>query len=105
MENAVSPPENGGNWKDWYAAEKQNTNSAWRKQMINLLPYLAVFLILISVYSIGHVKGNASCEIKNAKSEQAAVIKGVEAYGNIEKKVIGLSDSDLDKRLSEWVRH
>lgn len=68
------------------------------------IPYIAAALLCVIIYSIGHIKGTSSCEIKNAKTETAAVQKGVEDHGKIEAKIMSLSDADLDGRISIWMR-
>lgn len=72
--------------------------------LLKLLPYLAAFGLLIAVYSIGHVKGNASCEIRSAKKEAAIVVKGEKDHAKIESKVMSLTDRKLDAALGKFMR-
>ncbi len=72
--------------------------------LIRLSPYLAAFGLLVAVYSIGHIKGTASCEIGNAKKEAAIVVKGEKDHAKIESKVMSLPDAALNKQLSRFMR-
>ena len=71
---------------------------------IKLLPYIAALGLLVAAYSIGHIKGNASCEVKNAKSQTIAIIKEDQIHAKVEKKVMSLSDRKLDAALGKWMR-
>ncbi len=68
------------------------------------LPYIAIALLLVGIYTVGHIKGTSSCEIKNAKAQETAAEKDIQNHDNIEKKIMSLPDSDLDKRLARWLR-
>lgn len=57
-------------------------------------------VVLASVYGIAVVRTNANCVV----SQATAQVKGVKQNEVIRQAVTGLSDPDLDKRLSRWVR-
>jgi len=68
------------------------------------IPYIAAVLLLLGVYTIGHIKGSSSCEVKHAKAVSVAIQKESQHHEEVKKKVMRLSDPDLDKRLSKWLR-
>ena len=69
----------------------------WR---FKLLIGLAGLFLLAGLFGAGYLKGegNARLECEKAKTE------GVKLHGEVEKQVMGLSDPDLDARLSKWMR-
>lgn len=72
--------------------------------LLKLLPYIVAVLIVAGAYATGHVKGTASCEVKDADKETTAIVKEDAAHAKIEEKVMALPATDLDKRLSVWLR-
>ena len=72
--------------------------------LIKLLPYIAAVMLLVGAYTVGHVKGNASCEIKKDETAIAAVQKGDETHAKIQKNVMALPDAALNKRMQQWFR-
>ena len=61
----------------------------------------AVIVAVAVAYVRGRSAGSDAADAAQAKRRQAAMKKARE----IENEVSGLSDSDLDKRLSRWLRH
>lgn len=57
-------------------------------------------LAVIGLFGAGFMKGQ---EYQKDKSEKAAT-KGVENHAEIEAEIMVLPDTDLDKRLSKWMR-
>ena len=72
--------------------------------LLKLLPYIAIVVIILGSYTVGHIKGTTACQIKNAKQETTAIINDGVTHDKIEFKDSQLSDPDLDKLLSRWVR-
>lgn len=72
--------------------------------LLKALPYIAAVLIVVGAYTVGHIKGTATCEIKNASAQATAVVKGDENHDRIESKVMALPDAALRQRLSRWMR-
>lgn len=61
---------------------------------------IMVIMAVVSIYTVGHIKGTGACEARQLKED----LKKVEKHGKIEQKVGGLGDSDLDKRLRKYFR-
>ncbi len=96
-----------GNWKAWFDAEKQKATSALEKPMpifIKFLPEIAAVLMLVGAYTVGHIKGNASCEINAEKTIQAALVKGSRNHERIKQSVMSRGDSVLDNDLAQWLQ-
>lgn len=72
--------------------------------LLKLLPYIALVTILIGSYAVGHIKGTAACQIKDANKETVAIKKDGENYDKINFKDSQLSDPALDKRIDKFVR-
>ncbi len=71
---------------------------------IKLLPYLSAAVLLASVYTVGHIKGNSSCVIEREKIAAAMVAKEEQNHVKIEQKVNSLSDERLNRALSKFMR-
>lgn len=71
---------------------------------LKALPYIAAVLILVAAGAVGYVEGKSRCEVKDARADLKAIEKGNQAHDKIEEKVLVLSDPDLDRRISKWVR-
>ena len=63
------------------------------------LPWLAAILLIGAVYAIGHVKGNAGCEIKKGN----AITQESNVDAKIKFKVMSTPHSALDNKLMPWV--
>ena len=70
------------------------------KYKTNLIQVGVLLVGLVSVYGIAVVRTNANCKVSQAKAQ----VEGVKTNEKIRQAVTGLSDPDLDKRLSRWVR-
>ncbi len=68
-----------------------------------ILPYLAAVVLAGSIYTVGHVKGAATCEIKSAKKEAGIAAKGNLNHAESEKKVMQLSVTHLDRDLGQFL--
>lgn len=71
---------------------------------IKALPYIAAAILAASIYTVGHVKGTSSCEIKSAKKEAGMVAKEEQSHAKIEMRVNSLPDSKLNAALSRFMR-
>lgn len=71
---------------------------------IKALPYIAVFVIAASIYTVGHVKGSAGCEISSVKKEAETVANGEQNHAKIEMRVNSLDDKRLNDALSRFMR-
>lgn len=74
--------------------------------MFGLNPYLILFVVIAVLSSLGgmYVKGRIDCSNSYQTKELIAELEGVKNRDEIEAKVIRLTDSDLDKRWSRWLR-
>lgn len=68
--------------------------------LLRFLPYIGGLLAIVGVLATVRHAGVVAEQNKQTK----AAIKGVKVHDEIEKKVMGLRDSELDKRLSKWMR-
>ena len=64
-----------------------------------LIKIAATLAVLAVVYGVAVVRTNADCKVNAATAQ----IKGVQYNEKTRQEVTGLSDPDLDKRLSRWV--
>lgn len=71
---------------------------------IKALPYIAAAILAASIYTVGHVKGTASCEIKSAKSAAGTAANGEQDHAKIEMRVNSLDDKRLNDALSRFMR-
>ncbi len=67
---------------------------------LRLLPYLGILIAAIGFLATVRHAGVVAEQNKQAK----VAIKEVGRYEKIEKEVAGLSDAELDKRISKRVR-
>ncbi len=72
--------------------------------LLRLLPYIAAVALLAGAYAVGHVKGTASCQVKDATKETTAIKKDGDNHDTIDFKDHQLSDPALDKRVDKFVR-
>lgn len=68
------------------------------------LPYIAMVVLCASIYVIGHVEGNAGCEIRNAKITEAALQRGENEHAKIEDAVSGATPTANRNGLRLWSR-
>lgn len=59
-----------------------------------------LLIAFVTIYGIAIVRTNADCKIEQATAQ----IEGVQTYERTRQEVTGLPDTELDKRLSRWVR-
>lgn len=69
-----------------------------------LIKGVVILLLIAGAYTIGHVKGDSSCQVTNANKGVTVIEKGVQTREQINKDVISQPDAELDKRLSRWMR-
>ncbi len=72
--------------------------------LLKLAPYIALVVILIGSYTVGHIKGNASCQIKDAKQETVAIKKDGDNYDTIHLKDSQLADPAFELRVAQFLR-
>lgn len=73
-------------------------------QKIKIIVALASLLIVAGLCAFSYFKGNANATLACEQNKVQAITEGKKNHAKIQRKVMGLPDADLDKRLSRWLR-
>lgn len=72
----------------------------WTAYRARILIGMAIVAAVLLVYHSGVESGKRKC----SDAQAVAIQKDIKTHGKIEHEVAQLPDSDLDKRLSRWMR-
>jgi hypothetical protein len=72
--------------------------------LLKLLPYIAIIVIIGGSYTVGHVRGNAECQVKNSALQTSSIQKDETSHDKIEFKNSQLADPAVDAAISKFVR-
>lgn len=65
---------------------------------------LTIAVVLIASYSAVYYIAQANQRARTAEQIKVATLEGVRTHAKTEQEVIQLSDSELDSRMSKWLR-
>jgi hypothetical protein len=68
--------------------------------MLRAYPYIAAIALLIGLTVWIYMRGYNACSADQIKT----IVKEEKAHAKLERKVMVLPDSDLDKRIARWLR-